>query len=282
MRLDVSAFLGAYPFRRVPGTSPDALLRAMDRVAVDQAWVTHLPSVFWRDPAAGNPWLYETTQREDRFRPVPAVHPGLAGWEQVLSEAKASGAPAVRCDPTYYGIDPVGPEMRAISRACASEGLPLMLAVRLEDARQRHPNDRASELPPWAVRTLIRSDPSLRLVVTHADRGFIEEVHFGSTPEESGRIWWDICWIWGPPEDHLETLIRTIGVKRLVFGTGQPLRLPEVSVAKLDLLDLTGEQRGAIESGNAAVVIPSPSALRAGSARGRSSKQSSAPSRSLS
>jgi hypothetical protein len=35
-----------------------------------------------------------------------------------------------------------------------------------------------------------------------------------------------------------------------VFGTGQPLRLPEASVAKLDLLDLTAGQRQAIESGN--------------------------------
>jgi predicted TIM-barrel fold metal-dependent hydrolase len=87
--------------------------------------------------------------------------------------------------------------------------------------------------------------------VTHADRGFIEEVHFGSTSEEASRIWWDISWIWGPPEDHLERLVGTIGVDRFVFGTGQPLRIPETSVAKLDLLDLTGEQREAIESKNA-------------------------------
>jgi predicted TIM-barrel fold metal-dependent hydrolase len=257
MRLDVNSFLGSYPFRRVPGTSPDALLRAMDRVAVDRAWVTHLPGIFWRDPAAGNPWLYETTARHDRLQPVPAVHPGLNGWEAVLTEARATGVPAVRCDPTYYGLDPVGAEMRALTQACSAEGLPLMLAVRLEDARQRHPNDRAGELPPWAVRTLVRSDPRVRLIITHADRPFVEEVHFGSTPEESSRIWWDICWIWGPPEDHLETLLRTVGVDRFVFGTGQPLRLPETSVAKLDLLDLTPEQRRAIESETAQGVTPS-------------------------
>ena len=146
--------------------------------------------------------------------------------------------------------------MQSLARACSAEGLPLMLAVRLEDARQRHPNDRAGELPPWAVRTLIRSDPAIRLIITHADRPFIEEVHFGSTPEESSRIWWDICWIWGPPEDHLETLLRTIGVERFVFGTGQPLRLPENSVAKLDLLDLTPEQRAAIESENLVNLSP--------------------------
>jgi hypothetical protein len=141
--------------------------------------------------------------------------------------------------------------MVALAGACALEGLPLMLSVRLEDWRQRHPNDRAGDLPPWAVRALVRSHANLRLIVTHADRPFVEEVHFGSTPEEASRIWWDICWIWGPPEDHLETLLRTVGVARFVLGTGQPLRLPEATMAKLDLLDLSAEQRAAIESGNA-------------------------------
>jgi predicted TIM-barrel fold metal-dependent hydrolase len=272
MRIDVNSFLGAYPFRRVPGTSPDALLRAMDRVAVDQAWVSHLPSVFWRDPAAGNPWLYETAQRHDRLQAVPAVHPGLPGWQQQLSEARTTGVPAIRCDPTYYALDPVGPEMRTLAAACAAEGLPLLLAVRLEDSRQRHPNDGAAELPPWAVRTLVRSDPTVRLIITHANRGFIEEVHFGSTPEESARIWWDISWIWGPPEDHLHTLLRTVGVERFLFGTGQPLRLPEASVAKLDLLDLPTDQRAMIESENIKSVTLTPSALR-----GRRSKSPKAP-----
>jgi predicted TIM-barrel fold metal-dependent hydrolase len=141
--------------------------------------------------------------------------------------------------------------MRALAAACGALGTPLVLAVRLEDGRQRHPNDRAPELPASAVRALIRCDPSVRLLVTHADRPFIEEVHFGSTPAEAARIWWDICWIWGPPEDHLQTLLRTIGSERFVAGTGQPLRLPENAGAKLDLLELTVEERAAIEAGNA-------------------------------
>jgi len=252
MRIDVNAFLGAYPWRRVPGTSASAVLAAMDRVGIEQAWVTHLPGLFWRDPTEGNAWLLEAASREPRFRPVPAVHPGLAGWEAVVTAARSAHAPAVRADPTCYGIAPAGPAMRALAAACAAAGLPLMLAVRLEDARQRHPNDGASELPAAAVRTLVRSHPDLRLVVTHADRPFIEEVHFGSTVEEASRIWWDICWIWGPPEDHLQTLLATVGPARFLFGTGQPLRIPENAVAKLDLLDLSAENRLAIESGNAA------------------------------
>ena len=250
MRIDCNAFIGAYPWRKVPATSPGEVLKALDRTEIDVAWITHLPSLFWRDPTEGNGWLYETAGKEKRFKPVPSVHPGLAHWEDVLSDAAKSGAPAVRCDPLYLGLDPTGAEMRALAAACGASRLPLMLAVRLEDSRQRHPNDRAGDLPAAAVRALIRSDSNLRLLVTHADRGFIEEVHFGSTPDEARRIWWDICWIWGPPEDHFATLLGTVGVNRFVFGTGQPLRLPENSIAKLDLLDLAREQREAIESKN--------------------------------
>src|SRR5262245_39350941 len=249
-RFDCNAFLGAYPWRKVPGTSPEALVKALARTKIDVAWVTHLPGLFWRDPTEGNAWLYETTRKEKRFKPVPTVHPALAEWEHVLADAAGAGAPAVRCDPLYLGLDPAGAEMRRLAAACGAARMPLMLAVRLEDNRQRHPNDRAGDLPTAAVRALIRSDASLRLLVTHADRSFVEEAHFGSTPDEARRIWWDISWIWGPPEDHLALLLDTIGSERFVFGTGQPLRLPETSVAKLDLLDLAPERRRAIESEN--------------------------------
>ncbi len=250
MRLDVNAFLGAYPWRHVPGTSPDALVRAMNRAGIDVAWASYLPAVFWRRPMEGNAWLYAAVEREPRLRPVPAVHPGLPGWEASLAEAADHGAPAVRCDPTYYGLDPAGPEMRVLAAACGAAGVPLLMAVRLEDARQRHPADRAPELPAAAIRTLVRSDGDLRLIVTHGDRALIEEVHFGATPDEAARMWWDISWLWGPPEDHLATLVETVDAARLVFGTGQPLRLPEAAVAKLDLLDLAPEQRAAIEADN--------------------------------
>jgi predicted TIM-barrel fold metal-dependent hydrolase len=254
MRTDVNAFVGSYPYRRVPGTSPEAVLEAMSRAGIDEAWVSHLPGIFWRDPAAGNRWLLEASRAHQGLRPVLAVHPEVSGWERVVRDAADAGAPAVRCDPTYYGIGPAGPSMRALAAACGRAGVALLLAVRLEDGRQRHPGDHAAELPAAAVRALVRADPGVRLVVTHADRPFVEEVHFGSTPDEARRIWWDICWIWGPPEDHLETLLGTVGAARFLFGTGQPLRIPENAVAKLDLLDLEAADRAAIESGNAAAV----------------------------
>jgi len=249
-QVDINVFIGSYPFRDIGAWDASDIVREMLRAGTTAAWVSHLPAIYWRDPMAGNDPLYEIHERDVRLKPVPAVHPGLPGWQAILDGALAHGAPAVRADPTFYGLAPAGPEMQSLVAACAERQVPLMMAVRLEDLRQRHPRDTAGDLPPWALRQLVRSHQQVRLVVTHADREFIEQVHFGSTPQEAARILWDISWIWGPPEDHLELLLQTVGIDRFTFGTGMPLRLPETSVAKLDLLNLDGEARAAIAAGN--------------------------------
>jgi hypothetical protein len=265
-RIDVNAFIGSFPFRAHPGGTAAGLRSDMARVRIDECWVSHLSAMFWRDPMAGNAALVDALSDDPARRPVLAAHPGLPGWEAVLDRALGLDAPCVRADPTCYGLAPAGPEMRRLAAACGERGLPLQLAVRLEDGRQRHPHDVAAPLEPWVVRTLLRSDRRVRLLVTHADRDFIEQAHWGSTPDEAARVLWDICWIWGPPEDHLLHLVRTIGAERFCFGTGMPLRLPEASVAKLDLTPIPANERAGIESGNARALL-TPSTDPAGRAR---------------
>jgi predicted TIM-barrel fold metal-dependent hydrolase len=49
-------------------------------------------------------------------------------------------------------------------------------------------------------------------------------------------VWWDISWLWGPPEDDLAHLLRTCGPERFVFGSAWPLRLAQTPRANLALL----------------------------------------------
>ena len=248
MIVDVATFVGAYPFRELPATSPDALLRQMDGAGIAEAWVGHLPSFLYRDPAPGNASLKEMLKpHTDRLTPVPTIHPGLPHWEDDLVSAKESGAPAIRAYPNYQSLAAAGLEMAGLVETAASVGVPVVLTVKFEDVRQRHPLDDNGDLPPSAVRSLARCDPNVRLLVTHADRAFIEEVHFGLTDEEAARVLWDVSWVWGPPLHDLRTLVGTIGAQRFVFGSGLPLRIAESTPAKLDLSELTADDRLAIE-----------------------------------
>jgi predicted TIM-barrel fold metal-dependent hydrolase len=235
--VDHNALIGPYPFRRLPEPTAERLLAELDKVGVARAWVGHVPSIFYRDVASGNDELFTALEpHRQRLLPAPAVNPVYPGWAREVERARREGCPAVRSYPSHFGFDAAGPALRELAAACAEAGLELVLTVRLEDRRQRHPLDGARELIGADLRHAVRAHPSLKLLVTCADRALIEEVHFGSTPQEAARLRWDISWIWGPPEDHLAHLAKSLGPERLVFGSHFPFRLPEAAAVKLDFM----------------------------------------------
>jgi hypothetical protein len=235
--IDVDTLIGPYPFRHVPHPDPDVLVRVLDREGIGAAWVGHLPSAFYRDPSLGNHELYTALAPfAERLRPVPTIRPDWPQWESALREANDAGAPAVRAYPPQWQLGPHDASLRDLAIAVGEQGMALLLTVRFEDLRQRHSMDTAGDLSAASIRALARAGDRVRLIVTAAGREMIEEVHWGLTPIEQRRVSWDISWIWGPPEDHLAKLFRTIGPERFVFGTQWPLRLTQTPRANLDLL----------------------------------------------
>jgi hypothetical protein len=234
--IDCNALIGPYPFRHVPHPEAEILDRVVQRDGLEGAWVGHLPSAYYRDPTAGNEELFKALDNLSRLNPVPAIRPDWPRWEKSLRETKSRGAVAIRAYPQHWGLGPQDAAMRELAIACGESSLPLVLTVKFEDLRQRHALDVAGDLTAAAIRHLARTGSSVRLIVTAAGREMIEEVHWGLTPEEQGRVLWDISWIWGPPEDHLVKLFRTIGPQRFVYGTQWPMRLTQTPRANLDLL----------------------------------------------
>lgn len=234
--IDTNALIGPYPFRYVPHPDPEILVRVLEREGLEGAWVGHLPSAFHRDPGAGNVQLLTALASYDNLQPVPTIRPDWPRWERALVMARDAGAPAVRAYPQLWGMGPHDPRMRELALAAGEQGIALLLTVRFEDLRQRHPMDTAGDLTAAAIRDLARAGDGVRLVVTAAGREMIEEVHWGLTPAEQRRVLWEISWIWGPPEDHLTKLFRTVGSERFTYGTQWPLRLTQVPRSNLDLL----------------------------------------------
>lgn len=234
--VDVNAYVGEYPFRAVPHPDPESLVRVMEREGIAQAWVASLPAVWHRDPSQANADLLRQLESYPQLRPVPTVRPDWPRWREALRALGDDEVAAIRTYPTHCGLSAGDARLTALAAACAEQGTPLILTVRFEDLRQRHELDAAGDLPAATVRELARAGTGARLIVTAAGRDMIEEVHWGLTPNEQALVWWDISWIWGPPEDHLAHLCRTIGSDRLVYGTGWPLRLAQTPRANIALL----------------------------------------------
>ena len=212
-------------------------MRVMAREGISRAWVGHLPSAFHRDPSAGNDELYRALEPyRATLLPAPAIRPDLPGWEAALADAVSAGAAAVRAYPPQWRLGSDSTAMSELAIAAGERKLPLVLTVRFEDLRQRSPLDTAGDLTGASIRAVARAGRDVRVVVCAAGRDLIEEVHWGLTPAEQARIWWDISWIWGPPEDHLAKLFRSIGPSRFVFGSQWPLRLMQSPKANLELL----------------------------------------------
>jgi hypothetical protein len=236
MTTDVNTLIGAYPFRHVPHPDPEVLVRVLDREGIDDAWVGHLPSAFHRDPTHGNAELFKALKPFARLKPVPTIRPDWPRWEDALRDVASAGVVAVRAYPAQWGLGPHDVSMRELALAAGERGMAVVLTVKFEDLRQRHSLDVSGDLTAAAIRSLARVGDRVRLVVTAAGRDMIEEVHWGLTPAEQQRVFWDISWIWGPPEDHLAKLFETIGASRFVFGTQWPMRLTQTPRATLDLL----------------------------------------------
>ena len=242
--LDVNTFIGGYPFRHIPHPEPEVLVRVLAREGVAQAWVGHLPSAFHRDPSAGNAELLAALAPHAAvLRPAPIVRPDWPGWRDALGALVQAGVPAIRAYPQLWGMAAGDTRLQELGAACARAGVALVLTVRFEDLRQRHPLDVAGDLSAAHVRELVRSGCGARVVVTAAGREFIEEVHWGLTPVERAQVLFDFSWVWGPPSDELATLFRTIGSDRFVYGTMWPLRLTQGARANLALLpeELAGQ-----------------------------------------
>ena len=236
--IDVNAWIGGYPFRALPHPDPDVLVRVLDREGFSGAWVGHLPGAFHRDPAPSNRALYASlAPHRAVLHPAPIVRPDWPGWQQTLAEAVGEGAPAVRAYPAQWGMGPGHSALSDLMLACGESGVALHITVRFEDLRQRHQMDSAGDVSAATLRALARLSGSRgHLVVAGAGRELLEETHWGLTPHEQARVWYDFGWIWGPPEDHFAHLVRTVGANRLVWASWWPLRLTQQARALVDLL----------------------------------------------
>lgn len=234
--IDCAAYIGPFPFRELPHPEPAVLVRVLEREGLSGAWVGYLPAPWQRDPAPANDALFAALAPHAELRAAPLVRPDWPHWERTLRDVVERGAAAIRAYPMHWGLGPHDHRMRALALACGEIGMPLLLTVRFEDLRQRSGLDVAGDLTAAHIRALARAGERVRLVVTGAGRELLEESHWGLTPEEQRRVHWDFAWIWGPPEDQLAHLFRTIGAGRFVYGTHWPLRLTQNPRANLDLL----------------------------------------------
>lgn len=138
MIIDVSAWVGDWPFARLGRTAPGGLSRAMRKSGVGLALVSPAEGICLQNPHFIIPEHFRRLESFPNMLPVPVINPLLHDAEKQLEYASARGAPAVRLCPNYHGYEPDCGEAVRIIELCGGFGMAVMFQTRVEDVRGQH------------------------------------------------------------------------------------------------------------------------------------------------
>lgn len=236
MIIDINAYLGHYPFRRLRHRSASELIQLMDANGIDRAVVSSLHAVFYRDAHRGNEELREQIQPfAPRLIPVATVNPKYVGWERDLDEAVHQwGMKAATLVPEHHGYA-LDDELGAAALKRIDElGLPVVLTQRFEDRRQRHHWDVAEDLSVKILLKIAAEHPKLKFMLNNW-AGLDGATLAGAGLK--GRCLIDFARLHVMYLKDVPKLIATLGVESIAFGSHAPFDYLGPSLVKLANLE---------------------------------------------
>lgn len=243
---DTNSFLGEWPSRRLNGSPPpprEALveqrLAQMDRHGIIRAAVSLLEGVWLKDSGVANAELHtllgEHSRPGGRLLPVYTLNPTFPTWEEHLARCieeygLAPGHGAVRLIPMYHGYAPESDAVAPCLERLAALGVAVVLTLQLEDARMHAPGMQVPDLAPARAVAVLTRWPQVRWIVANGVFSTVSAI--GRQVPAGARVWFELARVQGPV-DCIRTLHEQIGVQRLVFGTNQPLHIPQSPLMEL-------------------------------------------------
>lgn len=235
MLIDADAMLGRYPRKDTGTGTVTEALATMDRFGIAAAVVSHTLS-WLHDPEIGNRRLLDLVAGEPRLHPCWVMLPDTCGETGTPAEfaaaALAGGVRAVRAYPADHGYDLAGTDAAPTLAALADAGLPLLVD--------------APQLGWAAIESIAAAHPGLDVVVGGLGYRVLRQaagvlartanVHLGLANLSSH------C--------GLEWLVERYGHRRVLFGTGAPVRDPGEAVTRLLWSELGDDAVAAIGAGN--------------------------------
>jgi uncharacterized protein len=253
---DTNVNLSRWPFRRLAGDEPEALVAKLRSREVTRAWAGTYDGLLHRDISQANVRLAADcrTYGNGLLVPFGSINPMLPDWqEDVRRCARDHRMPGIRLHPNYHGYKLTDPVFAEVLDAARASGLLVQIAVSMEDIRTQHPLMRAPPVDVTALPQLLGARSSAKVMLLNwAPVLKRDELR----PFAEAGIYFDIATVEGV--EGVARLVDEVSAERVLFGSNFPFFYLESALLKMDESGLADAKKTLIREGNARRILSWP------------------------
>jgi predicted TIM-barrel fold metal-dependent hydrolase len=233
--LDATAFVGDFPFRGFPQTSPQALKKLTQEYSLGGAVVSSFSEIFWENNFEAARRLADEIQGDDFFTHFVVVNPTYPRQLKELPEVlQATGARGIRLLPNYHDYRLWDERALELFQFAHEHSLPVQIFREIQDERMhwlRHFAPTAAADFEWFLSALDSPEiPACRVLLSGLT--FADLTRMGDALRERKTVWADLSRVRGPLF-CAERLVNEQQHERLVFGSLWPIQIMAATLSQI-------------------------------------------------
>lgn len=246
MFIDISTYIGHWPFRKIINNSLDALDSLARKHGITHMVVANLNGFFYKDANDANLELLEELERysgKTKFLPLAVVNPTYPSWESDARRMTEAGFAGFELAPVYHKYslapeklyDEYKPRHRALEAVMLAEELdvPVRICASFENFRGRSELDSYTNLKGDDYFALLSKNQNAHVFVTSFSPGSAGE-KLSELIKKRKNTYFDLTQPVIINSAREVNVMQSIGEEQLCYGSLSPFNYMETTLLRFE------------------------------------------------